>query len=144
VKCGLCRESGHNRTKCPKNTPHTHGGDLPRLPADELMRLLIPPWQAIDLLIKNTTAEAIANAMRQIGGRHRNILIALAELDLRAKELGPAPMHCIKVSAHALEEAKAQLAAAERAHARARAEVLIAIGYPQEAEAMGCRAPTSP
>ena len=146
MKCGLCREAGHNRTTCPKSPPRQHAGALPRLPPAELMRMLISPGQALDLLVEGKAAEALANATRQIGGLQRDglghlvgsdILVALAELDLRAKELGPAPVHIIKQTERALEEAKERLVAAERAHARAKAEALIALGYRQQAEAMG-------
>ncbi len=148
MKCGLCREVGHNRATCPKAPPRRPESPLPRLPAEELMRLLIPPAQALDLLVQGSAAEALANATRQIGDMNRggighlactDILLALAELELRAKKLGSAPVHRIQHTADALEAAKATLAQAEHAHARAKAEALVALGYRHEAEEMGFR-----
>lgn len=148
MKCGLCREAGHNRTTCPQSPPRQHAGALPRLPPDALMRLLIPPGQALDLLVEGKAAEALANATRQIGAMTSDglghlacsdILVALAELELRARKLGPAPVHHIQSTHDAVEEARIKLVAAERAHARAKAEALIALGYRQQAEALGFR-----
>jgi len=121
---------------------------LPSLPPDELMRVLIPPTQALDLIIEGKTAEALANATRQIGGLTRDglghlvcseILTALAELDLRAKQIGPEVLGSIEESHRAIEEARAALTAAETKHTRAKAEVFLALGYREHAEALGFR-----
>jgi hypothetical protein len=120
---------------------------LPRTtPADELMRLLIDPLHALALVTEGTVGEALANATRRIGELNRDnlghlacsdILIALAELELRSRQLSPEMIGAIGSTNTAVEEAKRALAEAERAHARAKAEVLVALGYREKAEAMG-------
>jgi hypothetical protein len=121
---------------------------LPQSPPDELMRMLIPPSQALALLTEGKTAEALANATRQIGAMTReglghlacsDILTALAELDLRARQLAPSAIASIGATDRAITEARAALVAAEAAHARAKAEVLLALGYREQAEALGFR-----
>lgn len=121
---------------------------LPPAPPAELMRVLIPPTQALALITQGTTADALANATRQIGTMTRDglghlacsdILTALAELDLRAKALPPELVDQIDSTDRAITEARAALAAAEAAHTRAKAEVLLAIGYREHAETLGFR-----
>lgn len=141
MKCGLCRKGGHNRTTCP-----TPSG--PHVPPDELMRALIDPRQALALVTEGKTAEALANATRQIGALNRDglghlvcsdILTALAELELRARQLAPATIEGVQSTRDAIESAKAALAAAERAHARSKAEVLVSLGYRAKAEELDLR-----
>ena len=148
MKCGLCRQGGHNRVTCPKNPKQVPSGRLPRSSPEELMRMLIPPSQALDLVSAGTAGEALANAMHQIGELTKSglgnlactdILDALAELVLRAKQVSPAALCNITASRQAIEDARTALAAAEREHARAKAEVLISLGYTEQAEAMGFR-----
>lgn len=110
--------------------------------------MLIPPSQALDLVATGTAGEALANAMHQIGELTKSglgnlactdILDALAELVLRAKQVAPAALCNITASRQAIDSAKAALAAAEREHARAKAEVLISLGYKEQAEVLGFR-----
>ena len=141
MKCSLCREAGHNRATCPKNPSRRDqqpAGRLPRSSPEELMRMLIPPSQALDLVSTGTAGDALANAMRQIGELTKSglgnlactdILDALAELVLRAKQVPRAAICNIAASREAIEAAKTALAAAEREHARAKAEVLSSLGY---------------
>lgn len=146
MKCGICREAGHNRTTCPKSPPRRHDGALPSLPPDELLHILIDPMHALDLVAKDQVAEALANATRRIGELNRDnlghltssdILIALAELDLRARQLPPSMIEDLHSTHDAIAAAEAALEAARRAHTRAKAEVLIALGYREKAEALG-------
>lgn len=146
MKCSRCREHGHNRTTCPKNPPRPLSGRLSQSPPDDLMRMLIDPAQALALVAEGKVAEALANATRRIGEMNRDdlghlacsdILIALAELDLRGKQISPEMLDGIRSTGEDIEAAKAALVAAERAHARAKAEVLSVIGYRERAEAMG-------
>ena len=145
MKCGRCHEAGHNRTTCPKNPPRPQERLLPQAPPDELMRVLISPSQALDLAVEGKTADALANATRQIGVLTRDgvghlvcsdILTALAELDLRAKQLAPEVLGRVEESRRAIEEARAALAAAETQHTRAKAEVFLVLGYRAHAEAL--------
>ena len=145
MKCGCCHEVGHNRTTCPKNPPHPALCRLPQSPPVELMRMLISPSQALDLAIDGKTADALANATRQIAGLARDgvrhlvcsdILTALAELDLRAKQIAPEVLGRVEESCRAIEEARDALTAAEAQHVRAKAEVFLALGYRAHAEAM--------
>ena len=145
MKCGLCRESGHNRATCPKNPPHAPSR-LPTLPPDELMRLLIESTQVLELVIEGTAADALANATRRIGEYSRDglghlvcneILVALAELDLRAKRLDPAMRDAVRTTYQAIDAAEQALEAARREHARAKAEVLLALGYREKVKEMG-------
>lgn len=119
---------------------------LRQSPADDLMRMLIDPMHALDLVAEGKVAEALANATRRIGEIQRDdlghlvcgdILIALAELDLRARQLPPAMIEDLHSTHDAIAAAEAALEAARRAHIRAKAEVLVAIGYREKAEAMG-------
>lgn len=111
---------------------------LPRATPDELVRMLIPPVQALDLVLLGTTADAVANATRGIGKLRDDgldhlacgdIVVALAELDLRAKALAPEVVQRIRDTSDAIAEAEKALDAARRAHARAKTEVLAALGY---------------
>jgi len=120
---------------------------LPQPPPHDLMRMLIPPAQALDLVTQGKTAEALANATRQIGKLTRDglghlacsdILTALAELDLRARQIAPETIERVAEN-RAIEEARAALAAAEVLHTRAKAEAFLAIGYREHAEALGFR-----
>lgn len=141
MTCGRCRESGHNRTTCPKSER------LPQVPQAspaELLRVLIDPMHALTLVTEGKTAEALANATRQIGELNRDglghlacsdILIALAELELRSRQL-PAAIAGVRSTRAAVESAKAALAAAEHEHVRSKAEVLSALGYREKAEAL--------
>ena len=108
--------------------------------------MLIPPSQALDLVAQQKTAEALANATRQIGGMTRDglghlacndILTALAELDLRAKQVSPQMLRSLDDTREAIRRAHAALAAAETLHARAKAEILSTIGYREQAEVLG-------
>lgn len=143
MKCSLCRESGHNRTTCPKNPPRPQAG---RLPPNELMRVLISPSQALDLVAEKKTADALANATRQIGDMTRDglghlacsdILTALAELDLRAKQISPQMLRNLEDTREAILRARAELAAAETLHTRAKAEIFRSLGYREQAKALG-------
>jgi len=129
VKCSLCREVCH---------PSRPLERLPQAPPDELMRVLISPSQALELAVEGKTADALANATRQIvvltrdGVGHlvcSDILTALAELDLRAKQLAPEVLRRVEESHRVIEEARAALAAAEAAHAKAKAAAFLALGY---------------
>ena len=153
MKCGLCRESGHNRTTCPQNPPRAASGRLPQAPPDELMRMLISPSQALDLVVEKKTADALANATRQIGDMTRDglghlacsdILTALAELDLRAKQISPQMLSSLDDSREAIIRAHAALVAAEKLHMRAKAEILFALGYRQQAATLGFIKPIEP
>lgn len=146
MKCSVCREIGHNRTTCPKNTARTRIIDLPRATPDELMRMLIDPIHALDLVAEGKAAEALANATRRIGELQRDdlghlvcsdILIALAELDLRARQLPPDMIESLHSTQDAIAAAEAALESARHAHVRAKAEVLVKIGYREKAEALG-------
>jgi hypothetical protein len=146
MKCGLCREIGHNRTTCPKNEVRVL--KMPQASPDELMRLLIDPMHALALVEERKVGEALANATRRIGELSRDglkhlacsdILIALAELELRARQISPEAIDNVGSTREAVEAAKRALAAAERAHTKAKAEVLVAIGYRAKAEEMGFR-----
>lgn len=117
---------------------------LPQAPAADLMRGLIEPMHALDLVAEGKVAEALASATRQIGELSRNglgnltssdILIALAELDLRARELPPAMIEDLHATHAAVAAAEAALQAARQAHARTQAEILRALGYHEKAEA---------
>jgi hypothetical protein len=112
----------------------------------ELLRMLIDPMQAIDLVAEGKAAEALANATRCIGELRRNdlghlvcsdILIALAELDLRGRQLPPGMIDDLHSTHDAIAAAEAALEAARHAHTRAKAEVLVALGYREKAEALG-------
>ncbi len=148
MKCGLCRKSGHNRTTCPRNPPRVRASDLPRAAPDELMHMLIDPMQALALVTEGNTAKALANATRQIGELNRNdlghlacrdILVALAELDLRATQISPELIEGFRTTRTAIAAAEEALEAARRAHTRTKAEVLIAIGYRAKVEQMDFR-----
>ena len=148
MKCSLCRQPGHNRATCPKSPKQQASGRLPRSSPEELMRMLIPPSQALDLVSTGTAGDALANAMRQIGELTKSglgnlacadILDALAELVLRAKRVSPAALCSIAASREAIEAARTALVVAEREHARAKAEVLVTLGYEEQAAAMGFR-----
>jgi len=108
--------------------------------------MLIPPSQALELVAQQKTAEALANATRQIGGMTRDglghlacsdILTALAELDLRGRQVSPQMLRSLDDTRAAITRAHAALATAEALHARAKAEILLAIGYREQAEALG-------
>ena len=138
MKCGLCRESGHNQKTCPKRPSQSSPTRLPRATPDELMRMLIDPMQALVLVTEGNAGEALANATRRINELNRDdlghlvcsdILIALAELELRGRQISPKMLESIQSSSKAIESAKAALTAAECAYARSKAEVLIALGY---------------
>ena len=138
MKCGRCRKSGHNRTTCPQRPLQSLSTRLPPSPPNELMRMLIDPRQALALVTEGTAGAALANATRQIGEMNRDglghlacsdILTALAELELRARQLTPATIESVQSTRTAIESAKAALASAECAHARSKAEVLVALGY---------------
>jgi hypothetical protein len=110
------------------------------------MRMLIDPMQAIDLVAEGKAAEALANATRRIGELQRDdlghlvcsdILIALAELDLRGRQLPPAMIEDLHSTHDAIAAAELALEAARSAHLRAKAEVLVALGYREKAEALG-------
>lgn len=148
MKCGLCRESGHNQKTCPQGQRAMVNGPLSRSTPDELMRLLIDPGQALALVEQGNAAEALASATRRIGDLQRDglghlictdILTALAELDLRARSLPEGMAARIGQTRDAVEIAKQALAAAEHEHTRAKAEVLIELGYREKAESMGFR-----
>ena len=134
MKCGLCRQAGHNRTTCPKKTP------VLRDPPAVLMRNLIDPMQAVHLVVEGTAGEAVANATRRIGELKSlgpwcptdDIVIALAEVELRGRHAA-AEILAVRKARAALDAAKAALDAAERNHARSIAEVLTAIGYEDHA-----------
>ena len=137
MKCGRCRKSGHNRTTCPQH-PQSLSTRHPPSPPNELMRMLIDPRQALALVTEGTAGAALANATRQIGAMNRDglghlacsdILTALAELELRARQLAPATIESVQSTHTAIESAKAALASAECAHARSKVEVLVALGY---------------
>lgn len=120
-----------------------------RLPVSaprDLMRWLIPAAQALDLVRNGDTANALANATRQIGvaDQHgfghlapRDMLTALAELDLQAKNLPPDLIEQIDSTLAAMRTTEIALELAKKEHRRARAEILFALGYHEEAEAMG-------
>lgn len=148
MKCGLCHEGGHNRTTCTKAPRPRTVSELSRLPPDEAMRLLIDPAHALVLVTEGKAAEALANATRRIGELDRDglghlassdILTALAELELKARQLPSIAIQRLRSTDEAIEAAKAALADAERDHARAKAEVLHAIGYQEAAKALGFR-----
>lgn len=111
---------------------------LPRATPDELVRMLIPPVQALDLVLLGTTADAVANATRSIGKLRADgldhlacgdIVVALAELDLRAKALGPEAVQRVRDTHAAIAKAEQALDDARRAHASAKTEVLATLGY---------------
>lgn len=121
---------------------------LPKSSPAELLRMLIPASQAFDLTITGTAGDALANATQRIGQIKQDglahlvctdILDALAELVLRAKQLSPEMLGNVHSCREAVEAAKRALAAAEQAHARAKAEVFAALGYKEQAEALGFR-----
>lgn len=119
---------------------------LPQAPPDELMRVLIDPMHALDLVAEGKVAEALANATRRIGELNRDdlghltcseILIALAELDLRARQLPPSMIEDLHTTHDAITAAEIALEAARHAHIRAKAEVFNSLGYREKAEALG-------
>lgn len=83
-KCTLCRKPGHNRSGCPEKTPDP-------LPPDIALQTMITPLYATWLVTENAVGEALANATRALAGRGAGdaLLQALAELDLRARNLSP-------------------------------------------------------
>jgi len=138
MKCALCREDGHNRTTCSRSPRQRAVGERSRFPPAEALRLLIDPDHALVLVTRGQVAEALANATRQVGALDRDglghlacrdILTALAELDLRARRLPATALQRLQSTARAIEDAKTTLAVAEQAHRAAEAEVLCAIGY---------------
>lgn len=105
--------------------------------------MLIPSAHALDLVVEGKAAEALANATRRIGALTRDglgdltcsdILVALAELELRSRSISPEMLTAIRATADAIEAARAAITSAQRAHARARSQVLAALGYREEAE----------
>ena len=112
------------------------------------MRILIDPMQALVLVTEGKAGEALANATRRINELNRDdlghlvcsdILIALAELELRGRQISPKMLESIQSASKDIESAKAALTAAEHAYARSKAEVLIALGYREKAEELGFR-----
>ena len=110
----------------------------PRATPAELLLLLVPPAQAVDLVALGKTADAVANATRALrklrddGLGHLtsdDILVALAELDLRSKGLAPELIHRLDAADAELATAEQTLAGARRARTRAREEILVALGY---------------
>lgn len=110
--------------------------------------MLIDPMQALMLVTQGKAGEALANATRRINELNRDdlghlvcsdILIALAELELRGRQISAEMLESVESTREAIDSAKAALAAAEHAHARSKAEVLIAIGYREKAEELGFR-----
>lgn len=111
---------------------------LPRSSPRELLRVLVPPAQAIELVLLGTTADALANATRGFGKLRddgldhlvcHDILDALAELDLRTKELSRAAIQRVAETRAEIDKAEAALDAAKSAHACAKAEIFRALGY---------------
>lgn len=107
------------------------------MPPDELMRLLIPPVQALELTLQGMAAEALANATRRFDALKRDrldhltsngILTALAELDLRGRQLDPALVNRVRQTHDEVKDARRALADAEANHARAKADVFSALG----------------
>ena len=134
AECGSCHQTGHNRTTCPKSAP----SQLPARAATELLRMLIDPRHALTLVLEGKVGEALANATRQINA-HRgeglghlvkdDILLALAELDLRARSTPPETIQTFRATKENIHAAEIALEAAQRAHTRARVEALVALGY---------------
>lgn len=125
MKCSSCQQTGHNRTTCPNNQPV-------RVPAADLMRLLIDPMHAVTLVTEGKVGETLANATRRIGDLRDtglmgqvsdDILRALAELELRARGVSPGQIEAVRSTALVLSDAQQE-------HARAAAAVLNALGYP--------------
>lgn len=121
---------------------------LPQAPPDELLLVLIDPMHALDLVAKDQVAEALANATRRIGELNRDnlghltcsdILIALAELDLLARQLPPSMIEDLHATHDAIAAAEIALETARNAHTRAKAEILVSLGYREKAEALGFR-----
>ena len=101
---------------------------------------------ALELVANGQVAEALANATRRIGEMNRDnlghlacsdILIALAELDLRARQLPPSMIEDLHSTHDAITAAEIALETARRAHTRAKAEILVSLGYREKAEALG-------
>jgi hypothetical protein len=129
----------------PKRQPDRQ---LPVSSPRDLMRWLIPPAQALDLTRDGATADALANATRQIGDADRiglghlaprDMLTALAELDLQAKKLPPDLVTRLDSTVADIRMAEIALENAKKEHRRAKAEVLFALGYHEEAETLGYR-----
>lgn len=145
-KCRDCHQSGHNRATCPRGS--RAADRLPSAPPGNLLRMLIDPAQALALVTEGQVGAALANATRRIGELRGDglghlvrddILVALAELELRARTLPADAVTAIQSTMEVIETARRALKDAERAHARARAAVLVGLGYREKVEELDSR-----
>jgi hypothetical protein len=97
--CGFCNQSGHNRRACPLDRatkpPHRSAGAAAMAP-DVAMHTMLDVNYAIYLVTEGRVGEALSNATRAIAEVREaglvssdTMIIALAELELRAREIAP-------------------------------------------------------
>ena len=96
-KCSVCDSTEHRADFHGSKRDRAQAGKLPELPNDIAMRTMIDPFYAVWLVTYGSVGEALANATRKTYEARQQgfnvsdtLLQALAELELRARDVDPA------------------------------------------------------
>lgn len=127
-KCSVCHSTEHRAdfhgSKRDRELP-----PVDMLPPDVAMRTMIQPFYALWLVCENNIGEALANCARTFTGPNSGdtLLIALAELDRRARTLDPEQVVLLRKLRRKRDEA-------EVAYMAAAAAITEKLGYPEGAK----------
>lgn len=132
-KCSVCESTEHRADFHGSKRDRAAAGKLPELPPDIAMRTMIDPFYAVYLVTEGSVGEALANATRS-GAEARKVgitvgdtmLTALAELELRARDLSPELIVQVRELRHKLDLATI-------AYRTIEVQITDHLGYPRKA-----------
>lgn len=131
-KCSVCRSTEH-RADFHGSKRDRELGELPSLPNDVAMRTMIDPLYAVWLVTQGNVGEALATATRKthearaIGFTVSDTLLqALAELELRARDIDPKLIAQAKELRDAMDLATVKYRTVEM-------QITDKLGYPRKA-----------
>lgn len=120
-KCSVCDSTEHRADYHGSKRERAAQGKMPELPPDVAMRTMIDPFYAVWLVSEGSVGEALANATRGLAEARKagitvgdTMLQALAELELRARDLSPVLLVEVRALRQKLDAAQSEYSAAAK------------------------------